>query len=134
MKENAPDLYALIIRLTAAHNGRLQATQGHLAHAAFLNIIEQVDPALAQTIHDMNGRKPFTISPLEGFGHGQQGELAITAGQEGWLRVTLLDPQLFHTFINYFLQPQNRATIRLQKQTFHISEILSTLGSHPLAG
>jgi hypothetical protein len=59
----------------------------------------------------MKGRKPFTISPLEGFGRGQKGSLTIEAGQEGWLRVTLLDPALFHTFIQYFLQPANKSTI-----------------------
>ncbi len=66
MTNPSPDLYALIIRLIAAHNGRLRATQGHLAHAAFLDILRQVDPALSAAIHNINGRKPFTISPLEG--------------------------------------------------------------------
>lgn len=131
---SSPDLYALIIRLTAAHNGRLRATQGHLAHAAFLDILQQVDPALAAALHESDGRKPFTISPLEGYGQGHQGQLQIQAGQEGWLRVTLLDPTLFHTFIHYFLQGQQRPTIQLDGFTFHISEILSTPGSHKLAG
>ncbi|MCZ7672358.1 MAG: hypothetical protein M5U34_37165 [Chloroflexi bacterium] len=88
----SPDLYALIIRLIASQNGRLRATQGHLAHAAFLSILQQADPAISQAIHDMPGRKPFTISPLEGFGTPHNGHIQINAGQEGWLRVTLLDP------------------------------------------
>lgn len=138
---HSPDLYALIIRLIATQNGRLRATDGHLAHAAFLNIIRQADPTLSQAIHDINGRKPFTISPLHGYGHGRQGERHIKAGQEGWLRVTLLNPALFHTFINHFLQGRGyflhgdgRPTIRLDNIPFHISEILSSPGSHPLAG
>lgn len=130
----SPDLYALVIRLIAAQNGRLRATDGHLAHAAFLNIIRQADPALSQAIHDINGRKPFTISPLHGYGHGRKGERHIKAGQEGWLRVTLLDPALFHTFIQYFLHGNGRPAIRLDNIPFHISEILSSPGSHPLAG
>jgi CRISPR-associated endoribonuclease Cas6 len=134
MTNPSPDLYALIIRLTASQNGRLRATQGHLAHAAFLNIIEQVDPTLSAALHELNGRKPFTVSPLEGYGRGHQGQIQIQAGQEGWLRVTLLDPTLFHTFIHYFLQGNQRPTIQLDGFTFHISEILSTPGSHKLAG
>lgn len=130
----SPDLYALIIRLIASQNGRLRATQGHLAHAAFLSILQQADPAISQAIHDMPGRKPFTISPLEGFGTPHNGHIQINAGQEGWLRVTLLDPLLFQTFISYFLQGTNRPTIRLENHIFHISEILNTPGSHPLAG
>lgn len=134
MTTHSPNLYALIIRLIATQNGRLRATQGHLAHAAFLNILREVAPIVARTLHDMKGRKPFTISPLGGFGHGHDGEMHIKAGQEGWLRVTLLDPLLFQTFIHYFLQPTHNPTIRLQKQTFHVTEILSTSTSHPLAG
>ena len=131
---NPPTLYALIIRLIAAHNGRLRATQGDLAHAAFLDILRQVAPDVAQTLHDLAGRKPFTISPLEGFGHGRQGELTIKAGQEGWLRITLLDPVLFHTFITYFLQSGHQPGIQLHQMHFHVSEILTTPGSHALAG
>ena len=130
----SPDLYALIIRLVATQNGRLRATQGHLAHAAFLNILHQVDPAISAAIHDLHGRKPFTISPLEGFGKPHKGQIQLKAGQEGWLRVTLLDPVLFQTFISYFLQGGHRPTIMLENMTFHVSEILSTPGSHPLAG
>ena len=134
MNESNPTLYALIIRLIATQNGSLRATQGHLAHAAFLNILQQVDPQLSQAIHDMHGRKPFTISPLEGYGLPHNGQLSIQAGQEGWLRVTLLDPTLFQTFISYFLQGNNKPTIQLENLAFHISEILSTPGSHALAG
>jgi len=76
----SPDLYALIIRLIASQNGRLRATQGHLAHAAFLSILQQADPAISQAIHDMPGRKPFTISPLEGFGTPHNGHIQINAG------------------------------------------------------
>jgi CRISPR-associated endoribonuclease Cas6 len=130
----SPDLYALIIRLVATQNGRLRATQGHLAHAAFLNILQQVDPAVSAAIHDRHGRKPFTISPLEGYGRPHKGSLQIKAGQEGWLRVTLLDPLLFQTFISYFLQGTHKPVIQLENLTFHISEILSTPGSHKLAG
>jgi CRISPR-associated endoribonuclease Cas6 len=129
----SPDLYALIIRLTAEKSGAISATQGHLAHAAFFNILQQADPAVSQIIHDIHGRKPFTISPLHGFGHGHKGKLHIRAGQEGWLRVTLLDPALFHTFIQYFLSG-SRPVIQLDGAPFHISEILSSPGSHPLAG
>lgn len=134
MTTSSPNLHALIIRLTAGQNGQLRATHGHLAHAAFLSILRHVDPGLAQTVHDLTGRKPFTLSPLHDFGHGRQGKLPIRAGQEGWLRVTLHDPLLFHTFIEYFLQPSSRPVIQLDHIPFHISEILATPGSHPLAG
>ncbi|MCA9972663.1 MAG: CRISPR system precrRNA processing endoribonuclease RAMP protein Cas6 [Anaerolineales bacterium] len=130
---HSPDLYALVIRLAARENGRLRTTQGDMAHAAFLNILREADPALAQAVHDMDGRKPFTLSPLHGFGHGRNGQLNIQAGQDGWLRVTLLDADLFQAFIHYFLQG-GRPIIRLEARTFLVTEILSAPNSHPLAG
>lgn len=129
-----PNLRALIIRLTAGHTGRLRATQGHLAHAAFLDMLRQVDAELAQSLHDWHGRKPFTLSPLHGFGQPQGGQLQVQAGQEGWLRLTILEPAVFHTFINYVLQGAGRLLIRLDRLPFAVSEILGTAGSHPLAG
>ena len=134
MNTQSPDLYALIIRLVPQQSGTLRATVGHLAHAAFLNILRQVDPALSEKVHNLNGRKPFTLSPLHGYGYGKKGKLHIRSGQPGWLRVTLLDPTLFHTFINYFLQGNHHATIQLDGLAFHVTEILSTPNSHPLAG
>jgi CRISPR-associated endoribonuclease Cas6 len=129
-----PDLYALVIRLTAARDGRLRATQGHLAHAAFLDMLRQVDAPLAERLHGGGGRKPFTVSALEGFGRGRDGRLSVAAGQEGWLRVTLLDPRLFAAFIAFFLRGSPRIALRLEQVEFHVSEVLSTPGSHPLAG
>lgn len=130
----SPDLYALIIKLVAEHPGALRATQGHLTHAAFLAILNVVDPTLAQAIHDDTGRKPFTLSPLHGFGAPANGLIKLHAGQEGWLRVTLLDPALFHTFIAYFLQGSHQPSISLERMRFHITEILSANGSHLLCG
>lgn len=130
----APDLYALVIKLVAERDSSLRATQGHLTHAAFLAILNHVDPALAQTLHADHGRKPFTLSPLSGFGAPVEGQLKVRAGQEGWLRVTLLDPTLFHTFIAYFLHSANHPLITLEKTRFHITEILNAPGSHPLCG
>ena len=129
-----PDLYALIIRLTAADSGTLPATAGRLAHAAFFNILEQADPVLAEALHDMEGRKPFTISPLRGFRRKGKSRLEVPAGRAGWLRVTLLDPVLFQSFIGHFLAGPVTATIRLGDLDFQVTEILSNGESHFLAG
>jgi CRISPR-associated endoribonuclease Cas6 len=129
-----PDLYALVIRLTAARDGRLRATQGHLAHAAFLDMLRQVDAPLAERLHSGGGRKPFTVSALEGFGRARDSRLSVAAGQEGWLRVTLLDPRLFATFIGFFLRGNPRVALRLEQTEFQVSEVLNTSGRHPLAG
>lgn len=129
-----PTLYALIIRLIAKRDGELRASPGELAHAAFLDIVHQVDPVLSQALHDKNTRKPFTISPLRGYRRSSKELLAVKAGQEGWLRITLLDVTLFQAFIRYFLHGPLQATVRLGDIPFQVTEILSSPDSHFLAG
>ncbi len=130
----SPDLYALIIRLVAQDGGSLRATQGHLAHAAFLDLLRTVDPPLAAALHDDRGRKPFTLSPLQGLGMGRDGRLAVRPGDAAWLRVTLLDPVVFQSFIRFFLRPGQGARLRLEPIEFQVTELLNTPASHPLAG
>lgn len=128
------DLYALIINVTASADAPLRQSHGRLAHAMFFNIVEQVDPALAALLHAPNSRRPFTVSPLVGFGAPQRGRLHVRAGQCGWLRVTLFDRLLFETFIAYFLQPGSRPVVRLAEAHFLVTEILTLAQSDPWAG
>jgi len=130
---HTPDLYSLIIRLVATQNGRLQAAMGQYANAAFYEILRAVDPAIADEIHKQNGRGPFTISPLLGFGEPKNKQYNIKAGQEGWMRITLLDPALFHTFISYVLHNPDQSTIRLDRIDFQVTSILSHPDSHSQA-
>jgi CRISPR-associated endoribonuclease Cas6 len=129
-----PDLYALIVRLVAKGGGSLRTTQGRLAHAAFLDLLRQADPPLSAALHDSRGRKPFTLSPLLGLGYGQDGRLLVRPGDTPWLRITLLDPALFRSFIRYFLQPGRQPRLRLGSVDFQVAELISTPGTHPLAG
>lgn len=46
----------------------------------------------------------------------------------------MLDPTLFQTFIRYFLEGHPLPALRLERMQFAVSEILSSEGSHPLAG
>ena len=128
-------LYALVIQLTPTRSGRLPATTSDLAHAAFLHLVEQIDPALSKEIHDSNTRNPFTLSPLYGYDRVNKDEIDVPHGRDGWLRVTLLDPQFFQTFIQYFLTTNGRyPTIQLNRIPFVITHILNHVQSHPLAG
>lgn len=126
--------YSTIIRLQAQQAGSLPATQGRLANAAFLRLIEAVDPELAGYLHDSNQRKPFTVSPLNGFGKPHNGRVKLPVGQQLWLRFTLLNSQLFTTLTAYLLSVQAAwPKIRLGDISFIITEMLTTPGSHPWA-
>jgi CRISPR-associated endoribonuclease Cas6 len=147
-------LYSSVIHLTNLYAVTIPRPGGQHAHAAFLDIVRTVDPPLSQRLHDLNGRKPFTISPLMGlpklYKHEEERQgIKLREGWECWLRVTILDDVLFKTFIDYFmtsrLTPLPRGEgnqrsdvripeIRLGDAHFCVSEILTTPGSHPWAG
>lgn len=149
-----PTLYSSVIRLTNVHPAIFTHLGGQYGHAAFLEIVQAVDPALSAQLHDAKGRKPFTVSALQGLpkkvgpsgkqeiasspqnGFSQQhkqGETYLREGWECWLRVTILDEKLFGAFITHFLQGGARPQIRLGEAHFLVSEILTTPGSHPWA-
>jgi CRISPR-associated endoribonuclease Cas6 len=139
-------LYSTVVKLIAAREGTIPATQGQLAHGAFFAIVKSVDPALADALHAGNSRKPFTISPLQGVNQAHNGQVRIRRGQEVWLRFTLLSSDLFTIFIRHFLTPSffqvegwaggqtSLPVLYLGQVDFTISEILTTPGSHPWAG
>lgn len=157
-------LFSSVIKLTNQHPATLTYLGGQHAHAAFLDVVRAVDESLSQRLHDLNGRKPFTVSPLMGLpktfnhkGHpspefrtgsiheGKEQGIRLREGWECWLRVTMLDDGLFRSFIEYFMNfPSSTGRgvrgegkhpqIRLGDAHFLVSEILTTPGSHPWAG
>lgn len=137
-------LYSSVIKLTNQHNVSLTHVGGQHAHAAFFHIIEQVDPVLSKKLHDIEGngaRKPFTISPLIGLPHIKPStgdnlpEIRLREGWQCWLRVTMLDDVLFHTFLEYFLNESKfHPSLRIGDAHFVVSEILNHSHSHDWAG
>lgn len=147
-------LYSSVIKLINQYPVTIPPPGAQHAHAAFFHILKQVDLNLASKIHEIEGkgkRKPFTISPIMGlpeisrrdrYDKKQGFELFLEAGWECWLRVTLLDETLFHSFIEYFLCPSSSlergskgsGIIRLGAAHFLVSEILTIPSSHSWAG
>jgi len=89
---------------------------------------------LSKILHEYKGRNTFTVSPLEGYQRVGSEKIHINAGQEGFLRITILDAHLFETFVGYFLKGFGRCTIRLNQITFQVAELLTNPDSHPLVG
>ena len=125
--------HALIIHLQAQRPARLPATQGQLAHAAFLAMVRSVNPPLAQALHDFPDRKPFTLSPVWGLPPARQGQHTIRAGQTLRLRLTILDATIFDAFMQKIFQAPHQ-TIRLGDAPFLITQILGAPDSDPWAG
>src|SRR5512143_1788333 len=119
-------LYSSIIQLRAARTCVIPQTQGRFAYAAFLSLVEEADPFLAQALHDAPSNKPFTVSQLRGLPQAHDGEIRLRAGHDCWLRVTLAGDDLFQTFINGFLYGETRPCIRLGEVMFDVLGVLNT--------
>jgi len=129
---NTPTFHALVIKLTAQESGSLAAGVGEMAHAAFYAAIQAVDPDLSAHMHDAQQRKAFSLSPLYGY-RQQHGRLRVRAGDQGWLRLGLLDDQLFGVFMQHLLDSR-QPVIRLGPVHFAITEVLGSPGGHPWVG
>src|SRR5258708_2754048 len=92
------EVIALQLRLHPREAGWVAANAGPQLQAAFLDLVRQTDPALAEELHVPNRRRPYTLGMLQGFNHlsqeqqaeaREQGQLlAVHPGQVYWLRVT----------------------------------------------
>jgi len=133
-ESNSRSFHALVIKLTAQNAGVLPGSVGELAHAAFYAAIEAVDPALSAQMHDAQNRKDFSLSPLYGYWQSPADKrIHVNPGQEGWLRVGLLNDRLFGVFMQHLLQSR-APSIRLGQVNFAITEALGAPGSHPWVG
>jgi CRISPR-associated endoribonuclease Cas6 len=127
-------LYSSVIKLQACFGGQLARDPGQWANAAFYGILHQVDPTLAEGLHQWNGRKPFTVSSLGGLPRGDGQLIELRAGWECWLRVTTLGETIFQTFIQRFIQGGARPQLQLGPLAFAVAEVLTTPGAHPWSG
>ena len=127
----AGELFSILLRLHPVEAGWVSPSSGSQAHAAFLDIVHQNDPALAEQLHQPNKRRPFTVGLLQGFNHLPAAKLeeAITKnqkvqvlpGQVYWLRITMLDSKLFGTFIQHLITKPGTLPIRLGEAQFAVS-------------
>lgn len=123
-------LYSVVLELHAVNAATIPATMGHQAHALFLNLIKQVDPALSARLHEEPGYRPFTVSSLDGV-RVQDDGISLQPGQACRLRVTLLDGgQLWQCLSMYFLETPS-ITLRPGEAELQVSRMLSTPSADP---
>ena len=113
-----------LISLIPQTDVTLRPTMGHHAHAAFLAIMRESDPDLAETLHAQSTQKPFTVSPLIAEGKQRENLLHIKAGTDCKLRYTFLDDALFKSFGKTFLTAP-LPTIRLGSARFQVKQWVS---------
>ncbi len=130
------ELFSILLRLHPVEAGSVSPSSGTQAHAAFLDIVRQSDPVLAEQMHQPNQRRPFTVGLLQGFNHlsAAQLEEAITKnqkvqvlpGQVYWLRITMLDSRIFATFIQHLITKPRTFIIRLGEARFEVSRLIGS--------
>src|SRR5437016_1888353 len=100
------DLYSVVCELQVRHAATISGTTGHLAHALFFNLVQQFDPELSASLHNLPGPKPFTISSLLGVEPLVE-NLTLPEELLCSLRITLLDGgDLWHHLSMYALQTE----------------------------
>lgn len=70
---------------------------GRAAHAFFLRLVAEQNPALAQELHDNDSPRPFSVSSLMG-SFERDGSLKV--GERYWLRLTTLREDVAQVLIN----------------------------------
>ena len=113
-----------LISLIPETDVTLRPTMGHHAHAAFLAIIRESNPDLAETLHAQSAQKPFTVSPLIAEAKKRDNLLHIKAGTDCKLRFTFLDDALFQHFGKVFLT-LTMPPIRLGEAVFQVRQMVS---------
>ena len=129
MISDLPDLYAFVIRLRPEHGGPPPDPRGHGAQALFLDLVRQVDPALAERLHADAPSKPYTVAVLPRHGRSGQGDGAVE------LRVAFTQAELFPVVTRALLQQMpGEQPLRLGRAALTLADVFGTPGSHPWAG
>ncbi len=127
-------LYALQLRLSPVEAGELRLNTGAPAQAAFLDLLRQVDPELTARLHAADLRRPYTLGLLRGFDHldartraevmAGARALPVTPGAVFWLRVTILDAELFQSFTRAMLEHAGSLIMRIGGARFAVTRVL----------
>lgn len=105
---------------------------GRHLHALFLTLVSSVDPNLGTHLHDQKADKAFTLSPLQISKNSNQNILQwqykqpISAGTSCWLRVSLLDDNLFGNLSALWLNLNPKQPWHLGPADLQITSILAT--------
>lgn len=128
------ELFAILLRLHPVESGWVSPTSGSQAHAVFLDIVRQSDPELAERLHQADKRRPFTVSPLQGFNHLSKEQfedamafgkkVLVSPGQVYWLRFTMLDTAVFGSLVQHFLAHPKFSAIRIADTYFEIGRLM----------
>ncbi|MBL8154001.1 MAG: hypothetical protein JNM70_07445, partial [Anaerolineae bacterium] len=127
-------LYAIVLRLAALRPGAIPPDHGDQVRAAFFNLIDRGDSALAAQLHDANRHKPYTISLLQTDRRGHDGALHFAEGHTADWRFTLLCEPAFEALLRRYFLDRQPPHLRIGAVTFAVTDAFATGRSHPESG
>lgn len=126
-------LLSLLISLTATSTAPIFGSLGRPANAWFLRQLTLQQPDLAETLHDGNGIKPYTVSTLlDDFGQPLQAGKVLQKGESCWLRVTSFEPGLSHVILKD-ISTKFPERLALYKMNFRLNGCTLDPAQHPWA-
>lgn len=123
---------SVVITVRPESDLALPSTMGRGLHAAFLQLVSQRNPRLADTLHVSERSKAFTISPLYGDFVRNNGNLHLKRDQSYWFRLTSLAPALSDTLSD--LTPTTLPLISLFSERLLVVGVAKDVNEHPWAG
>jgi len=135
MATEPASLHAVVLRLLPKTSVTISSSLGQQVHAAFLAMISEVDPDLAEELHAAGARyRPFTTSPLRGGKRIEAERLLLFTNRTYSLRFTALAPHIYRRLAERLLLPQQLPSLRLGEGELLIAEMIGTPGSSAWAG
>jgi CRISPR-associated endoribonuclease Cas6 len=124
--------FSLVVHSVPQTDAPVTHVQGRVLHALFLHLIDQIDPALAERLHEQNQFRPFTLSPLAASQDVERSHTAwmpprrmLPLGTLTLFRMTFLDDTLFPAFSQSIFTLRT-PDIRLGGTMFTITDIVTS--------
>jgi CRISPR-associated endoribonuclease Cas6 len=133
--EKSAVLRSIVLELKAVNQlSHSTVASGNKSQALFLNIIQQIDPALNKRLHDEYGYRPFTTSLLTNspnFKEYSERSFRPHLGQTYYLRITMFDEgQIWDAISTIYIN--GNIILRLGNLEFIIKRLFSTPVSTPV--
>jgi CRISPR-associated endoribonuclease Cas6 len=127
-------LTALVLTLKPTTAATVPEFLARAAHAWFLDQISQLDPQLAQRLHQPNRARPFTVSSLWcPTLRPEDGSLRLSPERRCHLRITSVEAALSSRLMNTLARRWTSTTLHLTGVPFEVTGVASTRADHPRA-
>lgn len=124
-------LTAVVLHLRPVAETRLPISHGSFAHAAISNLVLRRDPLLSHALHQEEGRKPFTCSPLRGTDRREGFEYVLAPDRLYTWRLTGLTEEISQHLVA--LSP-DLGGINFKEAVFSVDHVSTMPEEHPDAG